>query len=55
MKAALKIPVLANGNVLCLEDALRLMEETGADGVLSADPLLVNPALFSYVPLLVPV
>lgn len=46
MKAALRIPVLANGNVRTLEDAQRLMAETGADGVLSADPLLVNPALF---------
>jgi tRNA-dihydrouridine synthase 1 len=46
VKKALRIPVLANGNVRTLADAQRLMDETGADGVLSADPLLVNPALF---------
>ncbi|KAK3236500.1 hypothetical protein CYMTET_53364 [Cymbomonas tetramitiformis] len=47
VKAALKIPVLGNGNVQCLQDAQALMHETGVDGVMSADPLLCNPALFS--------
>ena len=49
MKAALRVPVLANGGVLNLEDAHALMAYTGADGVLSAEPLLKNPALFAYV------
>lgn len=47
VKDALDIPVLANGNVRCLEDAVACMEHTGADGVLSASPLLENPALFA--------
>ncbi|KDD74535.1 tRNA-dihydrouridine synthase [Helicosporidium sp. ATCC 50920] len=46
VKSALRIPVLVNGNVRCSHDAERLLVFTGADGVLSADSLLVNPALF---------
>lgn len=50
VKSALKIPVLANGNVQCLEDAEKLMAYTGVDGVLSATPLLENPRLFRCLP-----
>ncbi|KAK2075943.1 hypothetical protein QBZ16_001279 [Prototheca wickerhamii] len=46
VKAALRVPVLANGNILSLADADRCMAETGADGVLSAEPLLADPGLF---------
>ena len=44
---ALSIPVLANGNIRNLQDALDCMQYTGCDGVLSAESLLVDPALFS--------
>eukprot|EP00959_Pyramimonas_sp_CCMP1952_P129372 2705382-Pyramimonas_sp.AAC.1 len=50
VKAALKIPVLGNGNIQSLEDAQKLMDYTGVDGVLSATPLLENPRLFRYAP-----
>lgn len=46
VKDALSIPVLANGNVRTLDDARACLEATGADGVLSAESLLANPALF---------
>ena len=46
VRAALRVPVLANGDVRCLDDARALMAHTGADGVLSAEPLLYYPALF---------
>lgn len=46
VKAALRVPVLGNGNVACLEDAAALMRDTGVDGVLSAEPLLADPGLF---------
>ena len=47
MKHALRIPVLANGNVRHIDDVQSCLEETGADGVLSAETLLENPALFA--------
>lgn len=46
VRAALRIPLLANGDVRCLAEAAALMESTGADGVMSAEPLLMNPMLF---------
>ncbi len=47
VKQALSIPVLANGNIRNLEDANACMAYTGCDGVLSAESLLDDPALFS--------
>lgn len=44
---ALSIPVLANGNIRNLADAHACMAHTGCDGVLSAESLLEDPALFS--------
>ncbi|XP_010444679.1 PREDICTED: tRNA-dihydrouridine(16/17) synthase [NAD(P)(+)]-like [Camelina sativa] len=47
VKNALRIPVLANGNVRCIEDVDDCIEETGVEGVLSAETLLENPAVFA--------
>ncbi|KAJ7952824.1 putative tRNA-dihydrouridine synthase [Quillaja saponaria] len=47
VKNALRIPVLANGNIRHMDDVYSCLEETGADGVLSAKSLLENPALFA--------
>ncbi|EGF83750.1 hypothetical protein BATDEDRAFT_21188 [Batrachochytrium dendrobatidis JAM81] len=46
-KESVGVPVFANGNVLTLGDADRLVEETRVDGVMAARGLLENPALFS--------
>lgn len=46
VKEALQIPVLANGNIRNIHDVDECLEATGADGVMSADSLLEDPALF---------
>ncbi|CAK0805487.1 unnamed protein product [Prorocentrum cordatum] len=46
VKRALTIPVLTNGNVSNAEDLLAALELTGADGVMSAEGALDDPAIF---------
>ena len=46
VKNAVSIPVVANGGVETGADAERLLEETGADAVMSSEGLLENPGLF---------
>lgn len=46
-KKAVHIPVIANGGIYSEEDAVRMMEETGADGVMIARFGLENPLLFA--------
>lgn len=39
--------MLGNGNIRTLADCHALMDATGVDGVMSAESLLADPALFS--------
>ncbi|MBQ4053387.1 MAG: tRNA dihydrouridine synthase DusB [Clostridia bacterium] len=45
-KKAVKIPVMANGGVFSNEDAERLLDRTGADGVMVARAALFDPQIF---------
>jgi len=47
VKQTVSIPVVANGGIATRADALRCLEETGCDGVMSSEALLENPKLFS--------
>lgn len=46
-KAAVSIPVIANGGIFSAEDAGKMLERTGADGVMIARYALENPFIFS--------
>ncbi len=46
-KAAVSIPVIANGGIFSVEDAVNMMENTGADGIMIARYGLENPFIFS--------
>ncbi|CEO96840.1 unnamed protein product (mitochondrion) [Plasmodiophora brassicae] len=50
IKAALRIPVVANGGIRSRDHALQVMEATGCDAVMSATTLLRQPAMFAGDP-----
>lgn len=49
VKAAVKIPVIGNGDVRSVEDAKRMLEETGVDAIMIGRAALGNPWLIKQV------
>ena len=49
MKAALSIPVLGSGDLFTPDDCLRMLHETGCDGIMIARGALGNPWIFKQV------
>ena len=49
VKAAVKIPVVGNGDLFSAADVRRMYEETGCDGVMIARGAMGNPFLFTEI------
>lgn len=49
IKRAVSIPVIANGDITCAEDAIRVLALTGADGVMIGRAAQGNPWLFKSI------
>ena len=49
LKERISIPVVGNGDVTCWQDAMRMMEETGCDGVAVGRAAQGNPWIFEQI------
>lgn len=48
-KALLKIPVVGNGDILNVDDAVRMLKETGCDALMIGRGSVINPLIFHQI------
>ncbi len=48
-KSILKIPVVGNGDILNVEDALKMLETTGCDALMIGRGSIINPFIFQQI------
>ena len=49
LKRAISIPVIGNGDVFTAQDARRMIDETGCDGVMVGRAAMLNPLVFRQI------
>ena len=49
VKKSLRIPVVANGDIVCADDAISMLRETEADGIAIGRGAVGNPFIFSEI------
>ncbi len=48
-KSLLRIPVVGNGDILCVEDALKMLRETQCDALMIGRGSVINPFIFHQI------